>query len=154
MEIRKPDYPELPTGVRARAIDNSNGLNVNFLEAGFEEQGKHCVLLLHGFPELAYSWRKVISPLAARGYHVIAPDLRGYGATTGWSDNFDGDLDKFSFSNLLKDNIGLLEALGHESCSVVGHDFGSPVAAYSALARPDIFKSVVLMSAPFGGVPA
>jgi len=153
MEIRKPDYPELPTGVRARAIDNSNGLNVNFLEAGFEEQGKHCVLLLHGFPELAYSWRKVISPLAARGYHVIAPDLRGYGATTGWSDNFDGDLDKFSYSNLLKDNIGLLSALGHKSCSVVGHDFGSPVAAYSALARPDIFKSVVLMSAPFGGVP-
>ena len=91
MEIRKPDYPELPTGVRARAIDNSNGLNVNFLEAGFEEQGKHCVLLLHGFPELAYSWRKVILPLAAHGYHVIAPDLRGYGATTGWSDDFDGD---------------------------------------------------------------
>ena len=152
-EPKKPAYPDLPKGIRARNIDNSNGLNVNFLEAGFEDRGKDCVLLLHGFPELAYSWRKVILPLAAKGYHVIAPDLRGYGATTGWSDDFDGDLDKFSFSNLLKDNIGLLAALGHESCSVVGHDFGSPVAAYSALARPDIFKSVVLMSAPFGGIP-
>ncbi len=152
-EPKKPAYPDLPKGIRARNIDNSNGLNVNFLEAGFEDRGKDCVLLLHGFPELAYSWRKVILPLAAKGYHVIAPDLRGYGATTGWSDNFDGDLDQFNVSNLLKDNIGLLATLGHESCSVVGHDFGSPVAAYSALARPDIFKSVVLMSAPFGGIP-
>ena len=153
VDIRRPAYPELPAGIRSEIVNNSNGLNVNFLEAGFEEQGRHCVLLLHGFPELAYSWRKIIVPLATQGYHVIAPDLRGYGATTGWSDDFEGALDKFSFSNLLKDNIGLLSALGHHSCSVVGHDFGSPVAAYSTLARPDIFKSVVLMSAPFSGVP-
>ena len=57
---------------------------MHVLEAGFEAKGRPCVLLLHGFPELAYSWRKVMLPLAAAGYHVVAPDLRGYGRTTGW----------------------------------------------------------------------
>jgi pimeloyl-ACP methyl ester carboxylesterase len=146
-------YPELPKGIRCGNIDNNNGLKVNFLEAGFGNNGNHCILLLHGFPELAYSWRKIMVPLAKEGYHVVAPDLRGYGATTGWDNNYDGDLEKFSFSNLLRDNIGFLTALGHRNCSVVGHDFGSPVAAYSSLARPDIFKAVVLMSAPFAGTP-
>ena len=146
-------YPELPKGIRCRTISNNNGLEVNFLEAGFENNSSHCLLLLHGFPELAYSWRKVMMPLAKEGYHVVAPDLRGYGTTTGWDNDYDGDLEQFRFANLLQDNIGFLAALGYRKCSVVGHDFGSPVAAYSTLARPDIFQSMVLMSAPFAGAP-
>jgi pimeloyl-ACP methyl ester carboxylesterase len=65
----------LPTGVRSRMIENGNGLIMHVLEAGFETGNRPCVLLLHGFPELAYSWRKIMPPLATAGFHVIAPDL-------------------------------------------------------------------------------
>lgn len=145
----------LAPGIRSRQVDNTNGLSVHILEAGFEDPGRPCVLLLHGFPELAFSWRKVMLPLAAAGYHVVAPDQRGYGATTGWEGGFDCDLGKFGMLNLVRDAIGLLHALGRQSVTaVIGHDFGSPVAAFCALLRPDIFQSVALMSAPFGGPPA
>jgi pimeloyl-ACP methyl ester carboxylesterase len=113
------------------------------------------VLLLHGFPELAYSWRNVMLPLADAGFHVLAPDQRGYGRTTGWQQGFDADLDEFRMLNLVRDALGLVAALGHRTvAAVVGHDFGSPVAAWCALIRPDVFRSVVLMSSPFGGPPA
>lgn len=144
----------LSPGIRSRMVDITNGLSVHILEAGFEEPGRPCVLLLHGFPELAFSWRKIMLPLAAAGYHVIAPDQRGYGRTTGWETGFDCDLGKFRMLNLVRDAIGLLHALGRQSVTaVIGHDFGSPVAAFCALLRPDIFRSVALMSAPFGGPP-
>jgi pimeloyl-ACP methyl ester carboxylesterase len=144
----------LPEGVRSRILDAINGLDIHVLEAGFEPKGRPSVLLLHGFPELAYSWRKVLPALAGAGYHAIAPDQRGYGRTTGWDADYDGDLASFRFMNLLRDSIGVLFALGHRTAeAVVGHDFGATVAAYAALVRPDIFKRVVLMSAPFGGPP-
>ena len=73
---------QLPPGIRSRQIDNGNGLNMHILEAGYESSGRECVLLLHGFPELAYTWRKVMLPLAEAGYQVVAPDQRGYGMTT------------------------------------------------------------------------
>src|SRR4030081_883960 len=79
----------LPAGVRARLIPNVNGLTVNLLEAGFEMPGRPLVLLLHGFPNLAYSWRKVMPALAAAGYYAVAPDCRGFGRTTGWDDSWD-----------------------------------------------------------------
>ena len=72
----------LPNGVRSRIVNNINGLNIHVLEAGYEEPGRECLVLLHGFPELAYSWRKIMVPLAQEGYHVVAPDQRGYGLTT------------------------------------------------------------------------
>jgi len=113
------------------------------------------VLLLHGFPELAYSWRKVMPPLAAAGYHVIAPDQRGYGRTTGWDGDYDGDVASFGLLRIARDALALVAAFGYrEVAAVIGHDFGSPVAAYCALARPDVFRSVALMSAPFGGPPS
>ena len=144
----------LPQAIRPRFVHNNNGLRVHLLEAGFEESGRPCVVLLHGFPELAYSWRKIMMPLAA-AFHVIAPDQRGYGRTTGWDPDYDGDLASFRIQNLVKDVLGLALALGYRSVhAVVGHDFGSPVAAYCALIRPDVFRSVVLMSAPFAGPPA
>ncbi len=145
----------LPTGIRARFIADINGLKLHILEAGFEQAGRPLILLLHGFPELAYSWRKVMTPLAAAGFHVVAPDQRGYGRTQGWSAEYDQDLRPFSMLQLARDALALVHALGHRSIPVVvGHDFGSPVAAWCALARPDVFRSVVLMSAPFAGPPA
>jgi pimeloyl-ACP methyl ester carboxylesterase len=128
---------------------------MHVLEAGFEGAERPCVLLLHGFPELAYSWRKVMLPLAAAGFHVVAPDQRGYGRTTGWDPNYDGDLASFRLLNVARDALGLVAALGHRTvAAVVGHDFGSPVAAWCALVRPDVFRAVALMSAPFAGPPA
>ncbi len=148
-----PDIP-LPSGIRSRFVEGINGLRLHVLEAGHETSGRPCVLLLHGFPELAYSWRKVMPALAEAGYHVIAPDQRGYGRTTGWDGDYDGDLNSFRLLNLVRDALGLVSAFGYHSVeAVVGHDFGSSVAAWCALVRPDVFRSVVLMSAPFAGPP-
>ncbi|MGP1680614.1 MAG: alpha/beta fold hydrolase [Burkholderiales bacterium] len=152
------DQSVLPAGVRSRFVENVNGLRMHVLETGFQSHSpadsRPCVLLLHGFPELAYSWRKLMLPLAQAGYHVIAPDQRGYGRTTGWDADYDGDLASFRMFNLVRDALGLVYALGYRSvAAVVGHDFGSPVAAWCALLRPDVFRSVVLMSAPFAGAP-
>ena len=146
--------PILPRGIRSRFVEGINGLTMHILEAGYEEKGRPCLLLLHGFPELAISWRKVMLPLAAAGFHVVAPDQRGYGRTTGWDGNYDGDLGSFRILNLIRDVLGLLSALGYRSVAgVIGHDFGSPVAAWCSLVRPDVFRSVALMSAPFAGPP-
>jgi pimeloyl-ACP methyl ester carboxylesterase len=148
-----PDLP-LPAGIRSRLVPGINGLAMHVLEAGYEVPGRPCILLLHGFPELAYSWRKVMLPLASAGFHIVAPDQRGYGRTTGWDGSYDGDLGAFRILNVMRDALGLVFALGHRTIAcVVGHDFGSPVAAYCALARPDVFRSVVMMSAPFAGPP-
>ena len=142
----------LPAGVRARFLKGVNGLRMHLLEAGDPEHPG--VLLLHGFPELAYSWRKVMPALAEAGYYVIAPDQRGYGRTSGWDPDYDGDLASFRVTNLVRDMVGLLAALGLGSVeAVVGHDFGASVAVWCALLRPDIFRSVTLMSAPFAGPP-
>jgi pimeloyl-ACP methyl ester carboxylesterase len=148
-----PDVP-LPAGIRSRYVENINGLRVHVLEAGFETRGRPCLLLLHGFPELAFSWRKVMPMLAVAGYHVIAPDLRGYGRTTGWNADYDGDLHPFRLLNLVRDALGLVSAFGYRHVgAVIGHDAGSSIAAWCALVRPDVFRSVVMMSAPFAGPP-
>jgi pimeloyl-ACP methyl ester carboxylesterase len=145
----------LPRGVRSRFVDNGNGITMHVLEAGFEPKGRPAVVLVHGFPELAYSWRKVMPPLAAAGYHVIAPDLRGYGRSDGTDVRFDDDLSPFRTLNEVRDIVGLISAFGYRTAAaIVGHDFGSPVAAWCTVVRPDIFRSVVLMSAPFAGPPA
>jgi pimeloyl-ACP methyl ester carboxylesterase len=144
----------LPAGIRSRHIENVNGMTVHILEAGFETPGRPFVLLLHGFPELAFSWRKVMPSLAAAGYHVVAPDQRGYGRTTGWDDSYDADQDPFRILNMTRDAIALVLALGYRSVAmVVGHDAGAPIACWSALIRPDIFHSVTIMSSPFEGAP-
>jgi pimeloyl-ACP methyl ester carboxylesterase len=153
MNMAHPSLP-LPSSIRSRTIKGINGLTMHVLESGFENQGRPCVLLLHGFPELAFSWRKVMPALADAGYHVLAPDQRGYGRTTGWDANFDGDLAPFRLTNLVRDALGVVTAFGHRSvAAVVGHDFGSSVAAWCGVIRPDVFRSVVLMSAPFAGPP-
>jgi pimeloyl-ACP methyl ester carboxylesterase len=103
----------LPSGIRSRFVPGVNGLRVHVLEAGFEDRGRPLVLLLHGFPELAYSWRKVILPLAAAGFRVVAPDQRGYGRTTGWEADYDRDVNAFRVLNAVRDALGLVSALGY-----------------------------------------
>src|SRR5438105_4371051 len=144
----------IPVGIRSRVVANVNGLNVHILEAGFESAGRPLVLLLHGFPELAYSWRKVMLPLAAAGFHVIAPDQRGYGRTTGWDDSYDADADQFRILNMVRDAEALVFALGYRQVAMIaGHDAGAPVASWAALIRPDVFRSVTILSSPFEGPP-
>ena len=157
----------IPIGIRSRIVPNVNGISMHALEAGYDrgpqradfarwggDGTRPAVLLLHGFPELAYSWRHVMLPLAKAGYHVIAPDLRGYGRSGGTDVTFDADLAPFSTLNRVRDMIALVSSLGHTNvAAVVGHDFGSPTAGWCALTRPDMFRSLVMMSAPFGGAP-
>ncbi|KAJ7269619.1 alpha/beta-hydrolase [Mycena rebaudengoi] len=152
-----PVWPGLSSGIESRVL-TINDLQMHILEAvpahtGSAEGKAPLVVLLHGFPEIAYSWRKA-------GYHVVAPDQRGYGRTIQSSNSagaiikYEDDLNPFRMTNMVKDVVALVYTLGYESVTaVVGHDFGSSVAGFCALIRPDIFKSVVLMSAPFPGVP-
>ncbi|KAL0579009.1 hypothetical protein V5O48_003004 [Marasmius crinis-equi] len=161
------------SAVRARSI-RVDDLDLHILEAlpstaTLAERSKPpLIILLHGFPELAYSWRRIILPLSEAGYHVVAPDQRGYGRTTVVDESrgglaevvndrvsFEDDLSPYRMINLVKDVVSLVYALEHESAAaVVGHDFGSLVAGYCALIRPDVFRSVVMMSAPFPGAPS
>ncbi len=144
----------LPAGIRSRLLENINGIRMHILEAGFETPGRQALLLLHGFPELAYSWRKVMGPLAAAGFHVFAPDVRGYGRSGGAGVQYTDDLRPFGTVNRIRDMLALVSALGYRSvAAVIGHDQGSPLAGWCACARPDVFRSVVMMSAPFGGTP-
>ena len=145
----------IPVGIRSRFVDNNNGITMHILEAGFEEPGRPLVLLMHGYPELAYSWRKVMLPLAEAGYHVVAPDHRGYGRCGGTDVTFDDSLWPWRPMERVRDTLGLVYALGYRSVAmIVGHDFGSGVSGWSTLIRPDVFRSMVLMTAPFEGAPS
>lgn len=143
----------LDDSITSRQVEAVTGLSMHYLEAG-PTQGP-LIFLLHGFPELAFSWRHIMPVLAQAGYYVVAPDLRGYGRTTGWDASYDGDLYSFTLPNLVRDLLALLDKLDQKRVTcVVGHDFGSPLAAWATLLRPDIFASAVLMSAPFSGPPS
>jgi pimeloyl-ACP methyl ester carboxylesterase len=144
----------LPRGVRSRRVDTNNDVVLHILEAGFETPTKPCVVMLHGFPELAYCWRNQLLPLARAGFHVVAPDLRGYGLSASKAVTFDDDLVPYSMLNRVGDVLGLIRAMGYEKiAAVVGHDWGGPTAQWCARLRPDVFQSVVSMSTPFLGAP-
>jgi pimeloyl-ACP methyl ester carboxylesterase len=150
------DYGQrtLPRGIRSRHIDTNNDVVLHILEAGFEQPGRPCVVLLHGFPELAYMWRNQLLPLAAAGFHVIAPDARGYGRSAMKPVAFEDSLAPYSTVNRVADVLGLVRALGYtEVAAVVGHDWGGPTAQWCARLRPEVFRSVVSMSTPFLGAP-
>ncbi len=129
-------------GVTLRFIE-ANGLRFRIAEAG--DDGP-VVLLAHGWPESWYSWRLQLSGLARAGYRVVAPDMRGYGATDA-----PPDVDDYDMNHLTADMVGILDALGVETATIVGHDWGSPVAQYSVLYYPDRFTSLVMMSVPYQG---
>lgn len=102
------------------------------------------VVLCHGFPELAISWRSQIAALAGAGYRAVAPDMRGFGGTTAPSDVSD-----YTMLHLVGDMVELVGALGEQQAVIIGHDWGAPVAWNCALLRPDLFTAVVGMSVPF-----
>lgn len=118
----------------------ANGIVLHVAEAGHGP----LVVLLHGFPELWYAWRYQLEPLSAAGYHVVAPDQRGYGGSTS-----PPDVDQFTLLHLVGDIVGLIRTLGTGRCVVVGHDWGSQVAANLALWRPDLVRGVALLSVPY-----
>lgn len=145
----------LPAGIRSRMVENVNGLNMHILEAGEAAGSAGTILLLHGFPELAFCWRRLMPLLAERGYHAIAPDQRGYGRTSPVPVSYSDAVEPYSLLNLAGDMVALLGALDLSYvAAVVGHDFGSLVAGTCALVRPDLFHRLALLGTPFAGAPA
>ena len=118
---------------------SANGIEIFLLEQG---EGP-LVLLCHGWPELSYSWRHQIPALAAAGFHVAAPDMRGFGRTSA-----PADIDAYSIFDHVGDMVALVAALGKKRAIIVGHDWGAPVAWHAALFRPDVFSAVAGMSVP------
>ncbi|MGW1836410.1 alpha/beta fold hydrolase [Streptomyces sp. NPDC002067] len=116
------------------------------------EQGSGpLVLLLHGFPESWYSWRHQLPALAAAGYRTAALDLRGYGRSAR-----PAAVEAYDMAAHVADNAAVIHALGARDAVLVGHDWGSPIAAHTALLRPDICSAVALLSVPYaprGPVP-
>jgi pimeloyl-ACP methyl ester carboxylesterase len=109
------------------------------------EQGSGpLVLLVHGFPESWYSWRRQLPALAAAGYRAAAIDVRGYGRSSRPQ-----QVTSYRMLDLVADNVAVVEALGERSAVIVGHDWGATIAAMSALLRPDVFRAVGLLSVPY-----
>ncbi|KAI3327219.1 alpha/beta-hydrolase [Xylariaceae sp. AK1471] len=141
----------LPAGITEDYVDcqSSCGLTWHVLKAG--DPGKPLVLFCHGYPELAYSWRKVLPRIASAGYYCVAMDQRGYGRTTGWSHRpfHKVELNDYFITNLVRDLVCLVYGLGYtEVFSIVGHDAGGVSSAMAGLIRPDIFRSTIQLSHP------
>ena len=129
------------TDINHRTIQ-TNHINLHIAEAG----DGPLVVLCHGFPESWYSWRHQIPALAEAGFHVVAPDQRGYGTSDAPE-----EIGAYSIMQLTGDIVGLVHALGEDQAVVVGHDWGSPVAWALAQMRPDMFRAVASLSVPFTG---
>ena len=141
-EKREVSMKESPLeGVKFSFI-KSNGIKMRIAEMG---EGP-LVLLAHGWPESWYSWRHQLVGLSKAGFRVVAPDMRGYGETDA-----PFEINQYDIKYLTADMIGILDALGEETATIVGHDWGAPVAAYSALFYPERFTRLVIMSVPYSG---
>lgn len=119
----------------------SNGISMRIAEAG----SGPLVLFIHGWPESWYSWRHQLTGLAEAGYRVVAPDMRGYGDTDAPAEASDYRVDI-----LAKDVVGILDALGEDKATLVGHDWGAMVVWNTALFHPERFTGVIGMSVPYG----
>jgi pimeloyl-ACP methyl ester carboxylesterase len=126
-------------GARLREVD-ANGLRMQVADAGSGPP----VVLLHGFPELWYSWRHQLRALAAAGFHAIAPDMRGYGGT-----DRPPRIEDYDVLALAADVVALMRAFGHERFAVVGHDWGANVAWELARSHPGHVSAVAGLSVPF-----
>lgn len=131
--------PELSAGLRHRTVEAPAG-RLHLVEQGTGP----LVLLVHGFPESWYSWRRQLPALAAAGYRAVALDVRGYGRSSR-----PAAADAYRMLDLVEDNVAVVRALGEESAVVVGHDWGSNIAAASALLHPEVFRAVALLSVPY-----
>jgi len=121
-------------------IVKTNGISLNVVEQG---EGP-LVLLCHGFPESWYSWRHQINALAEAGFHVVAPDMRGYGK----SDRPEA-IDQYTIFHLVGDLVGLQDGLEAPAAVIIGHDWGATIAWQAARLRPDRFRAIVSLSVPF-----
>ncbi len=130
----------VPAGPWKSAFAETNGIRMHYVEQG----SGPLVLLLHGFPELWYSWRHQIPALAQSGFRAVAPDLRGYGQTGGSK-----NIAEYSIKTLVADVVGLLDALGEKQCVLVGHDFGAVLAWNTVLLAPDRVRAVAALSVPY-----
>lgn len=130
-----------------RRISTAPGIELDVIEAG--DPGAPVVVLLHGFPESAHSWRHQIEPLAAAGHHVIAPDQRGYAGSSAPTEVGD-----YSAEHLTADVCALLDHVGAEQVVVVGHDWGALVAWHLGLLHPDRCRALVAASVPYNRWPA
>ncbi|HEY2592373.1 MAG TPA: alpha/beta hydrolase [Chloroflexota bacterium] len=124
----------------AHRFVETNGIRMHIAEAG----SGPLVVLLHGFPESWYSWRHQLAALSEAGFHVVAPDQRGYGQT-----DRPEAVEDYTMFHLVGDVIGLLDALGGQQAVVVGHDWGAPVAWHTALWRADRVRGVAGLSVPY-----
>ncbi|MFI6122130.1 alpha/beta fold hydrolase [Streptomyces sp. NPDC051064] len=131
--------PEPTAEFRHRTIETPAG-RIHLVEQGTGP----LVLLVHGFPESWYSWRHQIPALAAAGYRAVAIDVRGYGRSSK-----PAATDAYRMLDLVRDNVAAVRALGEESAVVIGHDWGSNIAASSALLHPEVFRAVGLLSVPY-----
>jgi len=127
--------------IRQRTLA-SNGIKMHVAESGPDDGP--LVLLCHGFPESWYSWRHQLPALAAAGFHAVAPDMRGYGQT-----DKPASVQAYTQLHHVGDMVGLLDALGAKTATIVGHDWGAPVAWNAALLRPDRFTAVAGLSVPW-----
>jgi pimeloyl-ACP methyl ester carboxylesterase len=125
--------------LRHRTVE-TNGIRMHLAEQG----AGPLIVLCHGFPESWYSWRHQLPALAEAGFHVVAPDMRGYGRT-----DRPEAIDQYTLLHLIGDMVGLLDALGAEQAVIAGHDWGAPVAWLAALLRPDRFRGVIGLSVPY-----
>jgi pimeloyl-ACP methyl ester carboxylesterase len=118
----------------------ANGIELNLLDDG---EGP-LVVLCHGFPELAYSWRHQIPALVAAGFRVVAPDMRGFGRSSAPT-----AVEAYDVVQLCADMTGLLDALGEQTAIFVGHDWGANVVWQLALQQPHRVRAVAGLSVPF-----
>jgi len=155
MQLENYGNGTLHPKIRSNFIKNINGLDIHFLESGEKTENSELIVLLHGFPELSFSWRKILPVLSDNGYHVIAPDQRGFGSTIGSDLSYTSNLADFSQINLATDIYVLVKKLGYNKVRcIVGHDSGVGPASWSTLIRPDVFTSLITMSGPFTGPPS
>lgn len=131
------------SNIRQRRVA-TNGISLNIAEQG---EGP-LVLMLHGFPESWYSWRHQFAPLAAAGFHAVAPDMRGYGKS-----DKPHEISAYNQVEVVADIIGLIPALGAETAVVIGHDWGAPTAWSAAAQHPDQVRAVGTLSVPFSPRP-
>lgn len=125
-------------------MPSSRTISANGIDQFLLEQGEGpLVVLCHGWPELSYSWRHQIPAIAAAGFHVVAPDMRGFGRTSA-----PADVDAYSIFDTAGDMVALVAALGEKQAVIIGHDWGAPVAWHAAMFRPDVFTAVAGLSVP------